>query len=242
MNKMQYLVLIRHGQSAANSALLKTSACGFYYSVSGADRSVPLTRKGLGQADRAGVILSCLFDDVCSFWRAYHSSFKRVTATLSRIESRLAASVCRILDNRLDKRDYGLFWNLTRQGVEALYPAEWRRYSAEGELHYRPPGGENYADLFERVDRFFDEEIDGAAENVLVITHSVVVLALLRRLEGLTDAEVVRRYEEMDVPNGEPIIFCRRGRSKNWRRAPGALFNRAEKIAETRFYLPNSAG
>ncbi len=47
-----------------------------------------------------------------------------------------------------------------------------------------------------------------AAENMLVVTSSVVVLAFRRKLEGLSDAEVVKQYEAQTVPNAHTYAYC----------------------------------
>ena len=50
------------------------------------------------------------------------------------------------------------------------------------------------------------------------MTHSVVVLAFMRALEGLSDAEVMRQYEDIALPNGAVILYERTAEDPVWRR------------------------
>lgn len=70
--------------------------------------------------------------------------------------------------------------------------------------------------MFARVDGFFDKEVVPACGNWLVVTHMVVLLALQRKLDGMTDEEVLQRYEDEDVPNGYIRIYRRRRNDEPW--------------------------
>lgn len=208
--RKQYLALVRHAQSEANLRLAKTPD-GLYYSLSGSDPSVPLTRLGRRQARNAGRLLARLFPRQRPLLRIYHTHYARVTQTMSRIRGNLGYRVEPVCDHRLSKRNYGKFWNLTHNGVEQLFPEEWLRYLADGEMFYRPPeGGENYPDVFARADNFFEEVLLPNPQNTVIVTHSLVVLALMRRLEGLSDDEAVTQYNESSLQNAQVIVYCRR--------------------------------
>ncbi len=213
----QYLVVARHGQSKANVAV-QQGGDELYYEITGSDREVPLTDLGVSQCRWLGRLLGWLFSAEVPIRRVWVSAFRRVSQSADCIEQELGYKPERSVDCRLDKRHYGDFWNLTYKGIEVLYPEEHARYLELGPLNYRPPRGENYPDVFARVDEFIAEVVDPSRENMLVVTSSVVVLSFQRALEGLPDEEVERRYEASAIPNGSVLIYCRRGPQDRWRR------------------------
>lgn len=205
----QFLAVVRHGESEANLNLQK-SDCGLYYSNCGSDPEVPLTAQGRLQADQAGDILAHLFPRKRKLVRGHYNKFRRVRQSARRIVARLPYNLVMHSRQALQKRNYGSFWNLTHEGVRVLHPAEWARYCTDGEFLYRPPGGgENYFDVFDRVNRFFDRHIESCADNQLIVTSAIVALTVRRRLEGLSDAEVLRLYEDMAVANAAILLYAR---------------------------------
>lgn len=225
----QCLVVARHGESEANAALVAEQD-PLYYSVSSSDPVVPLTAAGAVQAQLLGVQLAAVFPPMRPLSRIYHTGFRRVVQTADAIDAALGYPVERVVDERLNKRNYGLFWNLTRHGVKVLHPDEWESYLQEGELHYRPPGGENFLDVFQRVDQFIDSELAEASGNVLVVTHLMPALCFRRRFEALGDSEVMRHYEERLVQNADALIYRRRSSIEQWQpcsvHAPACLHRR----------------
>lgn len=219
MRKRQLLAVSRHGHSDANAALAEESEDALYYSVAGCDRNVGLTRLGVMQGTASGdIIRGLLTPDDDPFESVFCTRFRRVRRSTNLIVKRLPNKPKVKPDNRLNKRLYGDFWNLTRRGVELLHPDEWLRYQAEGDFLYRPPNGENYPDLFHRVDDFIADEVTESSGNILVVTHSVVVLAFMRALEGLSDAEVVQMYEDITLPNGVVVLYERTAENPVWKR------------------------
>jgi broad specificity phosphatase PhoE len=218
-NNWQYLVLMRHGRTPANKAVVEETDSHFY-SVSGSDETIKLDGTGELQTTWVGRLLAMLFPAPHRrIHRIHASGFRRVTQSAERVSAELGYTPVISTDRRLNKRSYGEFWNISYKGVEELYPGEHELFVALGQLLYRPPGGENYLDLFARTDDFHDSElIEPSGDNTLVLTHLVVVLALMRRLDGLTDEEVVRLYDEMAMPNGYVRIYRRRRNTRDpWR-------------------------
>jgi len=203
----KYLVVARHGQSFANRRLKKEKN-GIKYSLAGSDASIGLTARGKNQARNSGNKLQSLFFGENRFRRMYANRFERVRQSGRLMRSRFDYSVECVEDKRLEKRSYGVFWNLTYRGVQELYPSEYAIFQALGPLRYRPPGGENYNDLFERVENFCDEEALASFEgNQLVVTSSAVMLAFRRLYAGLKDAELVEMYENMHIGNGDFDVY-----------------------------------
>lgn len=215
--KQQYLVLVRHGQSQAN-VLTGLPSDEHYYQLSGSDRAVGLTDEGLAQSLAAGRRLAAFMGQDERFEHLFVSPFRRTRQTADALSAELGYAPGTSEDERLCKRSYGEFWNLTYRGLQDLHPGEFARFQREGGLVYRAPGGENYLDVFARVDNFLDETVGPAKGHILVVTHSVVVLSLQRRLEGLPDQEVMNRYETVALPNGHILVYSRAGANSPWQR------------------------
>ena len=211
----QYLTLMRHGHSFANAAIKKGSDSHFY-SISGSDDRIELDELGKLEASKMSRVLSRLFRANKPLTKIWTSSYVRVTQTADIISGTLKYPIERSIDQRLAKRSYGKFWNLSYRGVEELYPEENKKFIEQGRLHYRPPEGENYFDLFARVDDFYEKEVAPCESNVLLITHSVVLLALQRRLENLSDEDVAKCYELESVRNGSTFFYRRRASTDPW--------------------------
>lgn len=210
----QYLVLVRHGETLANILVSKPTD-KLFYEVTGSDVEVGLTAKGLRQSRRVGRRLARLFRGR-RIGRILVSPFQRINQTATAIEEQLGYRPVRTTDIRLAKRNYGQFWNITYEGVERLYPDEFQKFKSEGALTYRPPDGENYFDVFARIDDLLEQVIEPLQENLIVVTHSVVILAIQRKLEGLSADEVLRRYDEISVPNTYVRIYRRKGKDSPW--------------------------
>lgn len=203
----KYLVVARHGQSFANRRLQKEKN-GIKYSLAGSDTSIGLTARGKNQARNSGAALQRLFSAERRFRRMYVNRFERVRQSGNLIRSRFDYPVECFEDKRLEKRSYGKFWNLTYRGVQELYADEYALFQAQGPLLYRPPEGENYFDLFARVQDFCDGEgLSSFAGNQLVVTSSAVMLAFRRLFAGLSDADLVEQYESMHIGNGDFDVY-----------------------------------
>ncbi|MCI0441212.1 MAG: histidine phosphatase family protein, partial [Chloroflexi bacterium] len=209
--RKQHLILVRHGQSVANLAL-QESRDGLYFQNAGSDVEIDLTPLGIEQSAARGRRLAKLFCGKRRIDRMWLTRFKRVGQSADAIAAALPYDIERQEDSRLEKRSYGDFWNLTYKGVDVLHPHEHERFMRTGKLLYRPPGGENYQDVFARVHDFL-EELDGLPGNHLIVTHSVVILSFMRAFGEIDDHAVVRMYENVEFPNGGMAIYTRlRGR------------------------------
>lgn len=203
------LVLVRHEESQANAALAAAAVDDFFYSVPGSDPEIGLTETGLIRSEELGRLLSAKFPVDQPITRAISSTYFRTTVTRDAIVSALPYTVETSCDSRLNKRSYGDFWNLTYKGVQKLFPQEYSRYLEEGPLNYRPPGGENYPDLFQRTDAFAETSLASAEGTLLIVTHLVVMLSFMRKFEAVPDHEIVQMYEDCAIPNGQIVIYSR---------------------------------
>lgn len=219
--KRQFLALMRHGESLSNRDLT-VNPCGLYYAVAGSDLSVPLTDEGIRQVDLAGEELARLFPEESPIAQIWDNRFDRVGYSADRVEQKLGYRPRRRSSRRIEKRSYGLFWNLTYRGVQELHPEEYARYLAEGALNYRPPGGENYPDLFARVREFIDIDLEPCEGHQLIVTSLAAILAFHRELSSLPDEEAVRMYEASALPNASIHLYVREGPGHPWQLVPVA--------------------
>jgi 2,3-bisphosphoglycerate-dependent phosphoglycerate mutase len=186
------LILIRHGQSAANVAFPEADARNLLESgLTGRDADVELTDLGREQAKAIGHWLAALPEEqlpqvviTSPYLRARETW--RIAAEASGLD--LPAPTT---DGRLVDRLLGDLEMLTRAAIADRYPDEAGRWKAAGEYHYRPRGGESFGDIAERLASFLaDLNRDHAGERVVVVAHDAVVLMMRYVIEGLTWDEI----------------------------------------------------
>jgi probable phosphoglycerate mutase len=215
----QYLVVVRHGRTLANVLTARPTSEHFYPMV-GSDQALGLTDTGVFQAKAAGIRLSWLFARGMPLKTIDCSTFLRTQTTAEIISHHLPYDVDIVSDERLSKRSYGDFWNITYAGVEALYPGEHKLFSEQGEFLYRPPNGENYPDLLFRVNDYLEEKVKNVAGNRCIVTHSAVCLAIEKAICKISDKELLARYNGHQVDNGEITIYWRKAVGEPWKKCP----------------------
>ena len=211
------LALLRHGQSTWNLENLFTGWT-----------DVDLTEQGRAEAVEAGRLLAA---EGIAFDQAYTSVLKRAIRTLwLAIDTmdRMWLPVERSW--RLNERHYGALQGLDKAQTVAAHGAEqvkiWRRsydipppaLSADDPRHprfderYRAlaaadlPATESLKDTLARVEPFWRQRIAPdlqAGRNVLVVAHGNSLRALVKMLDGMSEADIV----EFNIPTGVPIIY-----------------------------------
>ncbi len=192
---MNYLVLLRHGQSQWN---LENKFTGFH--------DVDLSEQGVEEALSAGKKL--LAADI-QFDQAFTSTLKRANRT-----ARLALDAAHQTDlittmithDDLRERDYGDLVGLNKDETRAKYGDEqvhiWRR-----SYDVPPPGGECLKDVVEnRVRPYYEANIKslvGEGKNVLIAAHGNSLRAMLIIL-GVETPETIN---EAEIPTGQPLVF-----------------------------------
>jgi len=186
------LVMLRHGQSAAN---VNDSLSGWL--------DVPLTDDGRREAVRVGELV------------AAHGLVPAVvhTSVLSRavetaelaVASSGAAGVQVHRTWRLNERNYGVLQGRKRAEVRAEVGDElfmrWRRSYEVG-----PPGGESLADVRARLLPYWHAAIAPRliqGETTLVVSHGNCLRALCMYLDELDPGEVCR----LDLPTGVALVY-----------------------------------
>lgn len=186
---MSILVIVRHGQSEWN---LKNLFTGW--------ADVELTITGEHEAEYAGIVLKSYHFDI-----AYTSVLKRAIHTLSIILDQLGIEIPIIKDKALNERNYGDLQGLNKAEVGEKYGAHqlmaWRRSYTEV-----PPGGESLENTYQRVIRYYQQEIapklkDG--KNVLIVAHGNSLRALMMYLEKITPEDIAH----VDLATGAPRLY-----------------------------------
>jgi broad specificity phosphatase PhoE len=187
MSVVGELILIRHGQSAANVAFPLADERGLLESgITGRDSEVELTEIGVEQAAAVGRWLAALPAErrpevviTSPYLRARETW--RIAAETSGLE--LPAPTT---DDRLVDRLLGDLEMLTLAAVKQGFPDEQARWEQAGEYLYRPPGGEAFGDIARRLASFLEHLNSGhAGKRVVVVAHDAVVLMMRYVIEGL---------------------------------------------------------
>lgn len=192
---MNYLVLLRHGQSEWN---LQNRFTGF--------KDVDLTDNGIEEAKSAGTKLKAAgieFDQV--FTSTLTRANKTAKLALENTDQpQLIESM--IYHDDLRERDYGDLTGLNKDETREKYGEEqvhiWRR-----SYDTPPPGGECLQDVVEnRVRPYYEANIKGLVEegkNVLIAAHGNSLRAMLIIL-GVETPESINQAE---IPTGQPLVF-----------------------------------
>lgn len=98
---------------------------------------------------------------------------------------------------------------MSAESIAALYPAELDQWQSDKRYH-RVPDGESCQDLLERLFLAF-EQIAGEAEaatsagdDILIITHGMVILSLLTLQD---DLDFGTSYKMINIENARAIKF-----------------------------------
>ncbi|NQZ14545.1 MAG: 2,3-bisphosphoglycerate-dependent phosphoglycerate mutase [Alphaproteobacteria bacterium] len=192
---MNYLVLLRHGQSEWN---LQNRFTGFH--------DVDLTEKGEAEAENAGVLLAgagIKFDQVFSSTQTRANRTADI-ALKKADQYDLFGSMIRHDDLR--ERDYGDLTGLNKDETREKYGDEqvhiWRR-----SYDTPPPGGECLKDVVEnRVRPYYTNEIKpmlDEGKNILIAAHGNSLRAMLIIL-GVETPETINQAE---METGVPVVF-----------------------------------
>ena len=209
------LILLRHGQSQWNASNQFTGWV-----------DVDLTDKGRAEAARAGELIAAgdRQPDVL-----YTSLLRRAITTAHlalEAADRLWIPVQR--NWRLNERHYGALQGLDKAATKAKYGDEqfmlWRRsydtppppiekgstYSQDADPRYADISGgpltECLADVVARFVPYYEQTITGdlkAGKTVLIVAHGNSLRALVKYLDGMSDADVVG----LNIPTGIPLRY-----------------------------------
>jgi 2,3-bisphosphoglycerate-dependent phosphoglycerate mutase len=214
---MLKLVLVRHGESTWN---LENRFTGW--------TDVGLTETGVAQARAAGELMKA---EGCEFDLAYTSVLKRAIWTLWHALDRMDRTWLPVVNDwRLNERHYGALQGLNKAETAARFGdaqvLAWRRSydtpppplaaddprSERGDLRYAAlapeqiPLTECLKDTVARVLPWWHESLAPAlrqGRRVLVSAHGNSMRALVKYLDGISDADIVG----LNIPNGIPLVY-----------------------------------
>jgi len=214
---MHKLVLIRHGESTWN---LENRFTGW--------TDVELTPLGVRQAQESGRLLKA---EGYKFDIAYTSVLKRAIWTLWHALDQMDRTWLPVRNDwRLNERHYGALQGLNKAETAKKFGDEqvlvWRRSydtpppalepsdprSERGDLRYaglKPeqiPLTECLKDTVARVLPFWNDTIAPAltsGQRVLIAAHGNSIRALVKYLDGISDADIVG----LNIPNGIPLVY-----------------------------------
>ncbi len=214
---MYKIVFMRHGESTWN---LDNRFTGW--------TDVDLTAQGAAEATYAGKLLA---DAGFSFDLAYTSVLKRAIRTLwLALDAMDLMWVPVKNDWRLNERHYGALQGLDKAETAAKYGDEqvlvWRRSYDTPPPPLAPddarasftdpryaglpqaaiPLTECLKDTVVRVMPAWDDEIAPAiraGKQILISAHGNSLRALIKMLDGISDADIV----SLNIPNGQPLVY-----------------------------------
>ncbi len=214
---MYKLVLVRHGESTWN---LENRFTGW--------TDVDLTETGIAQAKAAGRLLRT---DGYEFDVTHTSVLKRATRTLWHCLDEMDRTWLPVVHSwRLNERHYGALQGLNKADTAAKYGdaqvLAWRRsYDTpppaldagdgrceRGDPRYaklkpgQVPLTECLKDTVARVMPFWEDAMAPAikaGKRILVVAHGNSIRALVKYLDGISDADIVG----LNIPNGIPLVY-----------------------------------
>src|SRR3989338_1075933 len=190
---MNYLVLLRHGESQWN---LENRFTGWTDS--------DLTPRGEQEAEEAG---RRLLQRGMRFDKMFTSALTRAIRTGNLVLDAMGITdkILAEQDKALNERHYGDLQGLNKAEAEEKFCKDvvhqWRRGYATA-----PPNGESLRDTRMRVLPYFFREIFPQIQqgkNILVVAHGNSLRALCMRLDNLSEEEVV----DLNIPTGVPLIY-----------------------------------
>ena len=214
---MYKIVFMRHGESTWN---LENRFTGW--------TDVDLTEKGRNEAKESGRLLK---EAGFTFDMAYTSVLKRAIRTLWIALDEMDLMYLPVVHNwRLNERHYGALQGLNKAETAAKYGEEqvlvWRRSYDVPPMPLEPndprasyndpryanlkreaiPLTECLKDTVARVLPFWNESIAPAiraGRQILISAHGNSLRALIKYLDGISDADIVG----LNIPNGVPLVY-----------------------------------
>lgn len=197
------LVLVRHGESRGNVADRAAREAGaLRLDLEMRDADMPLSELGEQQAQALGRHIAGLPVGERPT-TVFSSPYERAAAT-ARVAAEAAGLGTAVeLDERLRERELGAFDGMTGDGIRRLHPEEAGRRRWLGKFYYRPPGGESWADVVQRIRQFMlSVTLDPSpSDRIWIFTHQAVILSFRVAMEGCTEQEILEIDHRDPLPN-----------------------------------------
>ncbi|MCX6778880.1 MAG: histidine phosphatase family protein [Candidatus Magasanikbacteria bacterium] len=182
------LVLVRHAESEGNVLTVDERA-----RFNLATHAYGLTSRGQEQARLTGEYLKQRFGAFDTYYVSYYER-SRQTMRIMFPEAHIFE------DPRLAEANRGIYHVLTREEIAQHYFKELESKDREGLYHHRPPQGENWPDVEQRIHSFLGTlRRDCKDENVLIVVHGHWALLFQRLIHHFPIDEAVRRYKQGNI-------------------------------------------
>jgi probable phosphoglycerate mutase len=148
---------------------------------------LPLSEEGRQQAHLLNEALAS-----SSFDRIYCSDLIRSLETariISAQEERIE------IVPGLREIDLGVWDGEEVEEIRKAYPEEWEKRESDV-IHYRPPGGESFADLARRLLPMFEQIVAREEARVLIVGHAGVNRVILTHILGMPLANLFRLQQD----------------------------------------------
>lgn len=138
-----------------------------------------LTEKGIDNAKRLGERLKDINFDVI-----YSSPLKRAVDTANYIKGEKDTKV--VLVESLREMSFGVWEGMEHSKVKELYPEQHIDFWQRPHLYKPIENGESFEEVLMRVKKVWEDIIKAGGDNVLIVTHAVVLKTLyliIKKLE-----------------------------------------------------------
>jgi len=180
------IIFLRHGQAINNTQRI----------LAGRTPGVPLTEKGVDQAEKAAKFLEDM-----NISAIYSSPIERAKDTANIVGKHNSIDVR--IDDRLIELDMGKFTGMPYDEIFSSHGNVFMKFY-KGELEIAHNGVETFADVKKRVLGMVDHVIENHPdENVVLVTHMDPIKAMLSTIVSLSPENLY----ELIIANGSLNIF-----------------------------------
>ncbi len=184
-NRAMKLIMVRHGETDWN---LRKKIQG--------SNDIELNKTGIMQANELG---TAILESEYKIAKVFTSKQKRAERTAQIVSEKIGVDY--LVMEGLEEMSLGLWEGLNWTEVENHYPVEYEKWRAN-RRYIRTPQGESYQDLLDRLLPAMEEIVSGEEGDILVVSHSAVIMCLLAYLKETPFEKMVRDYP---VNNAELI-------------------------------------
>ncbi|OPZ85859.1 MAG: Phosphoserine phosphatase 1 [Firmicutes bacterium ADurb.Bin419] len=137
-----------------------------------------LTEKGIENAKRLGESLKDINFDVI-----YSSPLDRAIETAKCINGESNTKI--VLIESLKEMGFGIWEGMEHSKIKELYPEQYTNFWERPHLYKPQENGESFEELLVRVKKAWDEILKAGGNNILIVTHAVVLKTLYTIIKNL---------------------------------------------------------
>ncbi len=202
------LYIVRHARSLANESLEQAEAAGHEtFELPMPEHLCPIVDKGHRQVQDLASWITSLPEHERPH-KIVSSTHTRTVETAEGIVAKSGLILPVSYDERLVEKRWGVIGGLTKHGFHKRHPDEVARRARLGDFRYRPAeGGESLRDLKKRIKPALSEYLaEHAGQNLMLVTHSQVILVLRQLIEGLSEKQALI-VDKRKIPNCSATVY-----------------------------------